>query len=59
LKRIPVVVLTTSGEKQDVIDSFNLNVAGYMVKPLNYETFVETIRAIDLYWSVSEVPYGK
>ena len=59
LKSIPVVVLTTSGEKQDVIDSFNLNVAGYMVKPLNYETFVETIRAIDLYWSVSEVPYGK
>jgi CheY-like chemotaxis protein len=59
LKKIPVVVLTTSGEKRDIIDSFNLNAAGYMVKPLDYEKFVETMRAIDIYWSVSEVPYGE
>jgi len=59
LKKIPVVVLTTSGEKRDIIDSFNLNVAGYMVKSLDYGTFLETIRAIDVYWSVSEVPYGE
>ena len=59
LKKIPVVVLTTSGEKRDIIDSFNLNAAGYMVKPLDYEKFVETMRAIDIYWSVSKVPYGE
>jgi CheY-like chemotaxis protein len=40
LKRIPVVVLTTSGEEQDKINSFNLGVAGYMAKPVDYRQFV-------------------
>lgn len=56
LKRIPVVVLTTSREEQDRLDSFNLGVAGYMVKPVDYDQFVETIRMIDLYWTLSELP---
>jgi len=56
LKKIPVVVLTTSKDEQDVIESFKLNVAGYMVKPANYKKFVETIRAIELYWTLSELP---
>lgn len=56
LKRIPVVVLTTSEEQQDKIESFNLGVAGYIRKPVDYQRFVETMRAIDAYWTMSEMP---
>ena len=56
LRRIPVVVLTTSEEQKDKIDSFNLGVAGYMRKPVDYRQFVEMIRSIDAYWTLSELP---
>lgn len=56
LKIYPVVVLTTSKEEQDKMESFRLGVAGYMQKPVDYKQFVETIRTIDLYWSLSELP---
>lgn len=56
LRRIPVVVLTTSGEQQDKINSFDLGVAGYMAKPVDYRQFVEVMRTIDAYWTISEVP---
>lgn len=56
LRRIPVVVLTTSGEQQDKINSFDLGVAGYMAKPVDYRQFVEIMRTIDAYWTISEVP---
>ena len=56
LKRIPVIVLTTSREEQDRFSSFNLGVAGYMIKPVDYLQFVEVIRAINLYWTLSELP---
>ncbi len=56
IKRIPVVVLTTSKEDQDKIESFNLGVAGYMIKPVDYLQFVEIIKTIHLYWTLSELP---
>jgi CheY-like chemotaxis protein len=56
LKRIPVVVLTTSEEQQDKVNSFNLGVAGYMAKPVDYRQFVEIMRSIDAYWTISEMP---
>lgn len=56
LKAIPVIVLTTSEEQQDKVSSFNLGVAGYMAKPVDYRRFVEMMRSIDLYWTVSEMP---
>ncbi len=56
LKCIPVVVLTTSGEQEDKVESFQLGVAGYMRKPVEYPNFVEMIRAIDAYWTISESP---
>jgi CheY-like chemotaxis protein len=56
LRRIPVVVLTTSEEQQDKINSFDLGVAGYMAKPVNYRQFVEVMRTLDAYWTISEVP---
>ncbi len=55
LRRIPVVVLTTSEEQQDKVNSFDLGVAGYMAKPVDYRQFVEVMRTIDAYWTLSEV----
>ena len=59
LRKIPVVVLTTSKNEKDVIESFELSVTGYMVKPADYKKFVETIRVINQYWAVSELPNGR
>ena len=56
LKSIPVVVLTSSREEQDMVQSFSLGVAGYMIKPVDYRQFVETIRVIVLYWTLSQFP---
>ncbi|GAB6146627.1 response regulator [Desulfocicer niacini] len=56
IKRIPVIVLTTSKDDQDKVDSFNLGVSGYMVKPVDYKKFVEVVKTIDLYWTLSELP---
>jgi CheY-like chemotaxis protein len=56
LKAIPVVVLTTSQEQQDKVASFNLGVAGYMAKPVIYQQFVEVMRTINAYWTISENP---
>jgi CheY-like chemotaxis protein len=56
LKRIPVIVLTTSEEQQDKVNSFSFSVAGYMAKPVDYQKFVGVIRSIDVYWTLSELP---
>ena len=56
LKRIPVIILTTSKEEQDKLDSYNLGAAGYMNKPVDYNRFIEVIQAINIYWSLSELP---
>ncbi|MBN1487513.1 MAG: response regulator [Anaerolineae bacterium] len=56
LCHLPVIVLTTSGDEQDRMNSFNLGVAGYMLKPVSYNQFVEVVRAIDFYWTLSELP---
>jgi CheY-like chemotaxis protein len=59
LKSIPVVVLTTSHEEQDVVESFKLSAAGYIVKPVDYKKFVDAMRTIDIYWTLSELPNGE
>jgi len=56
LRRTPVVVLTTSEEQQDKVNSFNFGVAGYMAKPVDYRQFVEVMRSINTYWTISEMP---
>jgi len=56
LKPIPVVVLTTSKEKRDVQDSFELGAAGYMIKPVDYAKFTDVINTVMLYWRLSELP---
>jgi CheY-like chemotaxis protein len=56
LKMIPVVVLTTSEDIQDKIATFGLSAAGYIVKPTDYKKFVEAMRTINVYWTLSELP---
>jgi len=56
LRSIPVVVLTTSALEADRLTTFNLSVAGYMIKPIDYRQFVEVMRAIHMYWTLSESP---
>lgn len=53
---IPVVVLSTSNEDQDLKQSFALGAAGYMLKPIDYKKFVEVVRTIHLYWTLSLTP---
>ncbi len=56
LKQIPVIVLTTSRDDRDKMESFKLSIAGYIVKPTDYKKFVEAVRTLDLYWTLSELP---
>jgi CheY-like chemotaxis protein len=55
-KKIPVVILTTSNAERDKTESFILSVAGYMLKPVDYKQFVDVIKDINLYWTISEIP---
>jgi CheY-like chemotaxis protein len=54
LRTIPVIVMTTSQEESDRFESFNLGVAGYILKPVVFERFVEAVRIIDQYWTLNE-----
>jgi CheY-like chemotaxis protein len=56
LKKIPVVIHSTSSTREDINESFELGAAGYMVKSQNYEESKNTIRAIDRYWALCEQP---
>ncbi len=49
-KNIPVVVLTSSREERDLIDTYDLGVNSYIVKPLDFSQFIEAIRQVSLYW---------
>jgi CheY-like chemotaxis protein len=55
-RQIPIIILTTSRAEMERYESFSTGAAGYMVKPVEYKQFVEVIRAIDLYWTLSELP---
>lgn len=57
LRNIPVIILTTSSHDEDRLRSFNLSVAGYMIKPVDYKNFVQVIKAVNMYWTISEMPY--
>jgi CheY-like chemotaxis protein len=56
LKRIPVIVLTTSDQEHDRIEAYNLNVAGYILKPVTFSKFVEVVGTLNDYWTLSERP---
>ena len=56
LQLTPVVVLTTSNDERDKIEAYNLNVAGYMLKPVTFINFVEVMAALNKYWTLVELP---
>jgi CheY-like chemotaxis protein len=56
LKRTPVIVLTTSDEDKDRIEAYNLNVAGYILKPVTFTNFAEVMVALNKYWALCEMP---
>jgi len=47
---VPVVVMTSSNEERDVVESYRLGVNSYIVKPVQFEAFLETVAKIGLYW---------
>jgi CheY-like chemotaxis protein len=56
LSATPVVVLTTSTHDRDRIEAYELNVAGYLVKPVTFAAFCELMAALDRYWTLAELP---
>jgi CheY-like chemotaxis protein len=56
LRPLPVIVLTTSNEDQDKVEAYNLNVAGYIIKPVTFNKFVEAMATLNKYWMLSEMP---
>lgn len=55
LKVIPIVVLTTSNNEKDKVESYKQSVAGYMVKPIRLEEYEKVIETIKNYWSTSKL----
>jgi len=52
LKIIPVVMITSSREKQDLVQSYNLGVNAYVVKPVEFTEFVEAIKQVGTFWAL-------
>ena len=56
LKVIPVVVMTSSREEQDLINSYQLGVNAYVVKPVTFQEFVEAVKQVGGFWAVLNEP---
>lgn len=56
LKHIPVVVLTTSNEETDRLQAYDLHVAGYLLKPMTFNAFIEAMMILNRYWALCEMP---
>jgi CheY-like chemotaxis protein len=56
LRATSVVVLTTSDDERDRVEAYNLNVAGYILKPVTFVNFVEAMATLNKYWTLVELP---
>lgn len=60
LKRIPVVILTTSSAETDIIKTYNLHANCYIVKPMNLDQFIGVVKSIESFWlSIVKLPNGE
>jgi two-component system, chemotaxis family, response regulator Rcp1 len=60
LKRIPIVILTTSKAEEDVLKTYNLHANCYITKPLDFEQFLQVVKSIETFWmSIVVLPDGK
>ena len=59
LRQVPVVMLTSSREENDLVESYRLGVNAYVVKPVEFSRFVEAVRELGVFWAmVNEAPPG-
>lgn len=59
LKKIPVVILTSSREESDIVKSYELGISSYVVKPVNFQEFADTVGKLGVYWVlINEPPPG-
>jgi CheY-like chemotaxis protein len=56
LKTIPVVMLTSSREEQDLVSSYKLGVNAYVVKPVDFRAFIDAVRQMGAFWAVINEP---
>ena len=56
LKTIPVIILTSSKQEQDIVRSYDLGVNAFMVKPVEFDNFVKVIKDMSLFWLLINVP---
>lgn len=56
IKAVPVVMLTSSREEQDLVRSYALGVNAYVVKPVNFQQFVESVKQIGVFWAMHNEP---
>ena len=56
LKRIPVVMLTSSKEDRDILESYDLGVNAYVVKPVLFHDFIEAVKTLGLFWLLTNEP---
>lgn len=56
LAATPVVVLTTSNDDHDKVKAYDMNVAGYLLKPVTFQNFCDVMVALNKYWSLVELP---
>lgn len=55
LKYIPAIILTTSNNRKDILECYSIGIAGYLLKPLKYDDYVDRIKYLLEYWSRNEL----
>ena len=56
IRHVPVVMVTSSREEQDLVHSYELGVNAYVVKPVDFQKFVESVKQIGMFWAIINEP---